>query len=123
MGEQKSLFADIQPIEKAGLTLEQQFERFHQLNPHVAELLKKEAIRIKKVTGLSHCSIKLLFERLRWLYLIKTSGSKFKLDNNYHAYYARWLMENVDELEGFFRTRICRSRDKIVRPANPEDLS
>jgi hypothetical protein len=59
-------------------------------------------------------SIKQLWEVMRWEIAMTTNEdmenpddpeNKLKLNNNYHAYYARLLMETVPELSGRFRVR------------------
>ena len=77
---------------------------FHQLNPEVFELLLRLAREMKR-DGWAHGSMKLLFERIRWLHAIQTRGDVYKLNNNYTAFYARTLMAAAPELDGFFRLR------------------
>ena len=55
-----------------------------------------------KGRGFNKSSIWLVFNRLRWLYAIKTTGSKFRLSNNHTGYYARVVMAANPELSGFF---------------------
>jgi len=80
------------------------FETFHTENPHVYEELKERALALKRA-GASHGGIGQLFEVLRYDYAIRTHGGEFKLNNNYRAFYARVLMAECAELEGFFSTR------------------
>jgi hypothetical protein len=87
--------------------LEESFKRFHAANPHVYEALKAVAlwcVRHKKRMG-----IKAIYERVRWEYSIATSGSPYKLNNNFSAHYSRLLMKNEPELAGFFETRRRRA--------------
>lgn len=85
-------------------SIKERFESFHDLNPHVYDALRELALRARGA-GRTHYGIKSLFEVLRWSYLIQTQGDEFKLNNNYHAHYARLLMTEEPDLEGFFELR------------------
>ena len=50
-------------------------------------------------------SIKQMFEVLRWEYDLTTTDNKFKLNNNYSAWYARLLMDHVPRFNDFFELR------------------
>lgn len=105
---------EIVPVESRGLPLEEQFKAFHEANPGVYDALKRLALEAKQ-EGWWHGSISLLFERLRWLYAVKTRGSKYKLNNNWRAFYARRLMDNEPQLADWFDIRtqhaVERNRD------------
>lgn len=101
---------EIVPVESRGLGLDAQFKLFHEANPLVYQSLRRLALDAKQ-EGWWHGSINLLFERLRWLYAVKTRGSKYKLNNNWRAFYARMLMDNEPELEGWFEVRTQRAVD------------
>ena len=90
----------------ASWSLAQKFEHFHRLNPHVFWHIKEIAWELRR-TGHRCGSVKLIFERLRWLYALATLGDTdgFKLNNNHHAYYARVLMKLHPEFDGFFVLR------------------
>jgi len=103
---------DLLPIEgvEQQETIEETFEMFHEYNPHVYDLLLDYALTVKRAGR--KVGMKAIFERLRWDYLVHTnSNSGFKLNNNYTSLYARKLMDNEPELEGFFETRERRSHD------------
>lgn len=92
-----------------GGTIREQWEAFHRDNPQVFDLLKRLSLQLKQ-KGHKNYSIKGLFEVVRWHYALQTKGDQdFKMNNNYTALYARHLMEEVPELDGFFRTRARRS--------------
>lgn len=86
--------------------LKQAFEDFHKSNPSVYFALEKLAQQMWN-RGRRHISIKMLFEVLRWDYYIQTNdpNSEFKLNNNYTAYYARFLMLNHPEWVSLFKTK------------------
>jgi hypothetical protein len=54
--------------------------------------------------------IKALFEVLRYEYSVQTQGDEFKLNNSYTSRYARMLMRQHADLDGFFETRELRAR-------------
>lgn len=97
---QFDLFASTESIVEA-------FERFHRENPHVYEALRTRALRAKR-RGYRP-GIGCLFEVLRWSHGMTTAGDEFLLNNNYRSHYARLLMANEPELEGFFEVRKLRA--------------
>lgn len=108
MNQQPSLFERFEPIVTVnahGLTLDQQFAAFHAANPHVYDALRRLALQLAR-RG-QRMGIKALFEVLRWQYAMTTSdaSSDYKLNNNYTSFYARLLMGQEPELDGYFETR------------------
>jgi hypothetical protein len=62
--------------------------------------------------GFASYSVNAIFERIRWEIDAGGNGvTKFKLNNNYRAFYARAFMRKYPEHDGFFRTREQTSRD------------
>ncbi len=88
--------------------IDTKFQEYHEANPHVYSGLKELALRLRK-RGRQHYGIGALFEVLRYERALTTVGDEFKLNNNYRALYARLLMEDEPELNGFFATRVRRS--------------
>jgi len=85
------------------LTIEDRFTIFHRDNPQVYRLLLQICRRVR-AQGIQRIGIGFLFERLRWLSLMETTGDPFKLNNDYRAYYARAIMREPG-LEAIFETR------------------
>jgi len=96
----------LKDVDRSG-TLTEQFERFHAANPHVFESIYQMTTQLHG-RGLSRGSMKMIFERLRWLYAIQTMGETFRLNNNYTSYYARVVHAYDPSLEGFFEVRSQR---------------
>lgn len=94
----------VQPKVVKGATLRERFESFHRLNPHVAENLYKLAKRAKD-RGVKRWAVKALIEHLRWQTVMQTEGEVWKINNNHAPFYARLLMKEHEELDGFFETR------------------
>lgn len=93
------------PSYRAGMTIDERFELFHEANSHVARELAKLALQLKRA-GRKRYGMKALFEILRWSYAMQTSSDEpFKLSNDFTACYARLLMSSMPELEDFFVTR------------------
>lgn len=82
------------------------FRRFHEENPHVYERLKRLAFRLK-VRGVQRYGMKALWEVLRYEEAIDTraAAGSYRLNNNLTARYARLLMEQEEDLAGFFELR------------------
>lgn len=88
---------------------------FHFTNPHVFNLA--EQLMSQALEKMETCGIKLVWERMRWHYLIETTdrsynpdtGEPFKLNNNWHSYYARWLLQKHPEWEGRIRLRALKA--------------
>lgn len=83
----------------------QRFEAFHHANPHVYDSAVQIA-RDLKGRGFHRCGMKLIFERLRWLYAIQTKGDSYLLNNDFTAFYARVVMLAEPDLAGFFEVRV-----------------
>lgn len=98
----------VQPPRIEGETLEERFERFHAANPHVYGTLKAMALSLRN-SGQRRWGIAALYEILRFQSAFRTNGDGFKLNNDYRALYARLLMKQEPELEGFFETRRRRN--------------
>ena len=83
------------------------FREFHEANPHVYAKIKLYVSQAMRA-GYTHYSIKAIFERIRWHEEIETKGDEFKLNNAFHAYYARLFHKDHPEHDGFFRTATLR---------------
>jgi hypothetical protein len=111
---QPSLFdgqPDLIEVSGKGLSIQEQFQKFHELNPWVYRTLVKMT-RDLVGRGRKRIGMKMLFEVLRWQWAMSTSdpSSDFKLNNNYHSRYARLIMTNERGLEDAFETRHLRTR-------------
>lgn len=103
---QLELFVEpLQEIEGRGLSIAEQFALFHVANPHVYREIVRLARWLRTERGFQSIGMKAIFEQLRWSYRLKTKDSKWKLNNNYTAHYARLVMEQEPDLAGFFPTR------------------
>lgn len=98
------LFQDREPVSK----LDADFEAFHAKHPEVYEGLVRLARDLKR-RGHSKISIKMIFEVYRWEHMTGKAAGDFRLNNNTHSRYARLIMKQEQDLDGFFDTRELRS--------------
>lgn len=94
--------------------IERAFLAFHEANPEVYATLARLA-REAVAAGRTRIGMKMLWEVLRWEMFIKTTDgdSEFKLCNNYHALYARVLMDQEPDLVGLFEIRGDRPTPQV----------
>jgi hypothetical protein len=90
----------------------EKYQAFHRDNPHVYDSLVDMA-RLLKGHGHERYGIAALFETLRYQSAISTNdaSSPFKLSNDYKPYYARDIMRQNPDLEGFFEIKKARADD------------
>ncbi len=100
--------------------LASRFELYDRANPDVYAAFKKFAGDLR-AAGRSRGSAALIFERIRWETLVRAAREPgmpiLKLNNSYRAFYARKLAAEDRSFDGFFETRVQRSRaqdDRLV---------
>jgi hypothetical protein len=87
------------------MTIMEHFNLFHEKNPHVYVVLTEMARKASK-NGTKQCSIKMLFEVLRWRTNVETERiDEFKISNSLTAPYARFIMFENPELNGIFNLK------------------
>ncbi len=84
--------------------LYEKWKQFTEKNPHVYPELVRVA-REAKSSGVKRWGIQAIFNILRWENRFKTTGDIYKMNMLHGAFYARLIMENEPDLEGFFNTR------------------
>ena len=105
----KSITQTVAPDYPAGLSLPERFKMYHERNPLVYKGLRRLALQLKR-RGRKHYGIKGLFEVLRWEHArLSADDEPLKLNNAFTASYARLLMQQEPELQGFFRLRVSAS--------------
>lgn len=81
------------------------FEVFHKKHPEIYSHLVAAA-QTMRARGRKRCGIKALWEYIRWnFYIGGTAAGGFKLSNNYHSRYARLIVQQEPDLDGFFEFR------------------
>lgn len=83
------------------------FQQYDSDNPQIWREFVKFSKEAKR-KGFDHYSAKGIFEIIRW-HTTTSGNDQFKLNNNYHADYARKMMREYPEFDGFFRTREIRT--------------
>ena len=80
------------------------FAAYHAANPQVYAALRRFALEAKRA-GRPRIGINEVHERVRWHTTVEARHDSFKVNNNWRPFYARLLMHEEPELEGFFETR------------------
>jgi hypothetical protein len=87
------------------LTIQERFEDFHSKHPEVMAYLVALCYELRR-RGFQKYGIKSMWERARWHFQVeKDLGVEFKLNNNFHSRFARLILAEHPELEGFFELR------------------
>ena len=84
------------------------FDAYDTENPAIYVKLAEFALQAHHA-GRTRIGIKMLYERVRWYSTVEAKDDTFKLNNNYHAFYARKLMQDYPQLRGVFETRTSKA--------------
>ena len=79
------------------------FRKFHRNNPMVFHRVVKLTNRLKK-RGKKHYNIETILGVIRYDIDVDTVGDQFKINNNYKPFYARMLMDYIED-DSFFALR------------------
>lgn len=80
------------------------FPEYHRQNPQLYATFKKVTFQaIRK--GHKNLSAEFIFNVIRWKTGVGAIADKFKVNNNYKAFYSRLFMNENPEYDGFFRIR------------------
>ena len=85
-------------------SIQLQFDRFHSENPHVLNILVHLGHKAME-RGKRHYGMHALMQIARWEIEMTTTDRDFKINNNYSSRYARLIVEQYPEFEGFFQMR------------------
>ncbi|MEO6601930.1 MAG: hypothetical protein ABIQ16_18775 [Polyangiaceae bacterium] len=99
---------DDAPSERATIT--QRFEKFRAEHPEVMAYVRKLALDGVRA-GREQLGIAQLWEVARWNLWSAARDNGYKLNNDFRAPAARWLMSVEVELAGVFETRKRTSED------------
>ena len=81
------------------------FEAFHKEHPHVLQTIVSKARQLK-ARGHRVAGMAMIFEAMRWDWMLRTADEPFKLNNNHKAHYTRLVDANYEDLRGFFTRRM-----------------
>jgi len=89
------------------VSMKEKWWNWHQKNPQIYEQFKKFTFQ---AIGMGHSKFSawLIVNRIRWETMIATTGSDFKISNDYIAYYARQFMFDHPEHDGIFTTKTLK---------------
>ena len=112
-------------IETRHEEMRKQAKAYHEQNPIVWNLFQQFTFELIE-RGFKNYGAKGVMERVRWDTDQPTvdGKSRFKINNNYTAFYARKFMIHYPQYKGFFRIRKQISVDKHAtgqRELTPED--
>lgn len=94
--------------------IDEAFVAFHHANPHVYDRLVGMA-REWHAAGHRKCSMKMLFEVLRWHEGIDTfTDDDLVLNNSFTSRYARLIAANHPDLAHLFETRALASERSVA---------
>ena len=80
------------------------FRKFHFANPHIYQTFSIYSWDAAKA-GHKVFSHWLIMNRIRWDSLIQTDGEKYKIPNEFIAFYARMFMIRYPQLGAFFKIK------------------
>lgn len=89
-------------------SIDERFWAYHQKRPEVYRLFQELADTLRS-RGRSRYSADAILHRIRWHYHVERSDGDFKINDHFSSRYARLLMRNRPEYNGFFETRRLRS--------------
>jgi len=84
--------------------LYKRFLEYNQVNPEIYKMFKKFTFEVIK-SGYQNCGSQMIIERLRWESMIVAKNDKFKINNDYAAFYSRRFMMEHPKYNNFFRIR------------------
>jgi len=111
--EQFDLFSN-DPLKGYDESSKKAFWDYHAQNPIIYEKLKIYAKQLKD-SGRNRFGIRAIFERIRWDMYIEYKNDDFKLNNTFSPFYARLLIFDHPEFDGFFETREVKGITKPKR--------
>jgi len=94
----------------SGASLDDRFNAFHDANPWVIEHIAAMADDLVLNSGVNKFGVKLIVERMRWDWTVRTgSEGGFKLNNSFTSRYARMLLLRRPQYEPMINTRSLKT--------------
>jgi hypothetical protein len=93
--------------EKLERSVYERWKEYHLANPSFYEQFQRfarEAMRTRSKIG-----ARLIFERMRWFEQVEKGTNRYRVCNNFSAYYARLLMLDKPEFKSLFNTKSLKS--------------
>ena len=104
------------------LEMKEHFEKFDKSHPEVWQLFEQLAFNMIS-RGFKNGSAQLIYERMRWEYVVERNMHDFKLNNNHRPFYVEKWNRLHPERNEFFKTRARTSKYEIASglpPLRPE---
>lgn len=89
------------------------FHEYHESHPNVFIEFWNLAERMK-LAGRPKYSAWSIVQQIRWNHDLQEQNEPFKINNDYIALYARFLIHVAPEFDGFFELRSMKSCDRRV---------
>lgn len=114
-----SLFSmPIVPVGRKYGSIEKRFRRFHRLNAHVYTALVMLAREYRKATKRERVGMKMLWEKLRYEFGVRTTEkADYTLNNDFTPYYARLISRREPDLCDAFEFRALSAPARSTRRA------
>lgn len=80
------------------------FIEYDSVNPEIYKMFKKFTFDVIK-SGYQNCGSQMIIERIRWESIVVAKNDKFKINNDYAAFYSRKFMLEYPKHNNFFRIR------------------
>lgn len=93
------------PLQRTDLT--RAFDKFHASNPDVWHSFDAAALALA-VKGVKRYGAKTIYEHMRYMHDLQTTGVKYKLTNNHTPYYARLFKQQHPQYGEFFMYKRVR---------------
>jgi len=91
-----------------GLTIREGFNKFNKENPHIYKEFERQAfLAINK--GRTKISSKLIINWIRWNQFLKSTDKRFKINDAFQSYYARYFVEKHPQYSSYFEFRKLRN--------------
>jgi hypothetical protein len=94
----------------SGASLDERFNAFHDANPWVMNHIVAMADDLVLNSGVNKFGVKLIVERMRWDWTVRTgSEGGFRLNNSFTSRYARMLLLRRPQYESMINTRSLKT--------------
>lgn len=85
---------------------ERQARLFRKSNPHIWSTFVDLVRETAEAPGGNKFGVEMIWNVMRWKHhMTGEDGTKFKLNNNYKSFFARWFMEEYPQYGEIFETR------------------
>jgi hypothetical protein len=94
-----------------GKSIREGFVEFHKENPHVYAEFERQCLTAINI-GRKKLSAKLVVNFIRWKKFLDTTDQNFRINDAYHAYYARLFVEKHPKYKDIFEFRKLRNEQE-----------